>query len=230
MDLQSARRFLAAHGWLSLTSPEFIDAVIARCILRTFDRGDALYRLDDDRSGLVGIASGSVGMELTLPDQHPFMGDILLPGSWVGAASLLTRQNRRVGIHATRPTEALFLTGADFNTISARIPEAIRWIGVLAVQQQDRAVRAAVDLMIRDPRRRAVAVLLRLAGLLGPTSEGAKEIDINQEQLALLANLSRSTLNTLLRDLEAAGLIIQSYRKIAIIDGAALKRRMQSKS
>ena len=198
--------------------------MFARCLLLSFQRGDPLYRHSDAPGGLYGIAEGAVSITVSLDDQDPFIGDLLQPGSWVGEAAILTDAPRRVGVTATRPTTALLLPKADFAIIATRIPEAAQWLGVLAVSHMDRAMQIATDLMLRDPHSRAAAVLLRLAGLRAGkhTFPVPREIDMNHEQLAHIANLSRTTLGAFLRELEARGTISQSYRRITILDADAL--------
>ena len=46
---------------------------------------------------------------------------------------------------------------------------------------------------------------------------------MSQDDLAAMANVSRSTANAILRQLEAAGHVAQSYRQIAIVSPDRLR-------
>jgi DNA-binding transcriptional regulator LsrR (DeoR family) len=51
-------------------------------------------------------------------------------------------------------------------------------------------------------------------------------VDVSQEDLAAMANLSRGTANAMLRKLEEAGEIAISYRQHTILQPDALRRRL----
>jgi DNA-binding MarR family transcriptional regulator len=81
--------------------------------------------------------------------------------------------------------------------------------------------------MIRDPQTRATAILLRLAGCRGGHLDLPEpaEVDVSQEALARLTNLSRTTLGEMLRKYEEAGWISQSYRRLTILAPKALREQ-----
>ena len=79
--------------------------------------------------------------------------------------------------------------------------------------------------MIRDPVKRCIAILLRLAGCrlaLPPTSSSA-EIDLSQADIAELANVARTTLNAVLQKLEQTGKLERTYRRIRILAPNAMR-------
>jgi CRP-like cAMP-binding protein len=87
------------------------------------------------------------------------------------------------------------------------------------------AISACVDLMLRDHAQRCVAVLLRLGGAryVSPRQSSPVGIDISQEEIAVLANVARTTVGRVLGTLEDQGLIEQSYRCIRILAPDALR-------
>ena len=163
-DQATARTFLATHGWLSLVPPGFRSDVLAKCHIRSFERGDAVYRLDDPPGGLFGLASGGIALEIAPGARSPYIAHFMRPGMWFGAAALLTGQPRRVGITATRSSVVLHLHATDFLAIASHEPEAWRWLSLILLLNNELAISVCDDLMIRDPKERATAILLRLAG------------------------------------------------------------------
>jgi hypothetical protein len=109
--------------------------------------------------------------------------------------------------------------------IVATDPGAWRFFGLAAIAHYDVAVGAVDDLLIRDDAKRFVAVLLRLGGCRLKTQPGAApiEIDVNQEDLAAMTNLARTTAGIVLRKLQASGHLEAAYRHIRILAPDALR-------
>ena len=53
------------------------------------------------------------------------------------------------------------------------------------------------------------------------------EIDVSQEDLAVMTNLARTTSGTVLRTLEAAGQVKVSYRRVRILAPDALRAMLE---
>jgi hypothetical protein len=89
----------------------------------------------------------------------------------------------------------------------------------------DIALNVAADLLIRDSSRRCAAVLLRLSGGRFEDAGESKQIEVlvTQDDLASAANLSRTSVRSILQRLATRGLIKQSYRGIVICDFRALR-------
>jgi CRP-like cAMP-binding protein len=226
-DQAAARALLATRGWLSLVPPGFREAVLAKSHVRSFARGDAVYRLDDPPGGLFGLASGGITLEIAPETRSPYIAHFMRPGMWFGAAALLTGQRRRVGITATRPSVLLHFHANDFAALASQDGEAWRWLSLIPLLNSDLAISVCDDLMIRDPKHRATAILLRLAGCRAdaPAVDDPTELDLTHDELATMTNLSRTTIGSLLRDYENKGWIEQSYRCITICNPAALRER-----
>lgn len=86
---------------------------------------------------------------------------------------------------------------------------------------------------IRNSERRLIAILLRLAGLRGGAvqpvdASGLATVDATQDNVAGLANLSRSMTVKLLRRLDDDGVIRCRYRAIDLLDAVALQNRLKT--
>ena len=81
------------------------------------------------------------------------------------------------------------------------------------------ATSAAKDLVLRTPRERLAAALLRLSGHRAATqgTPPLQSIRASQQEIADLANVSRTTASGLLHDFQDAGLITLDYRRIGIL-------------
>lgn len=147
-----------------------------------------------------------------------------LPGYWAGEGPAINRMPRRVSLIAARPSVLLNLPLPDFDALAAQDPETWRWLALLSTMQLDMAIGVIDDLLIRPPRRRVAALLLRLAGarenLFMP--QQLADIHVSQEQLAIIVALSRTALGDILREFVAAGMIEIEYGRVRILDREAL--------
>ena len=217
-DVESASGIVLRRGWLSRTPKSFQRAVLDHCRLRTFKKGEALYRAGDPPGGMFGLISGGVAIEIAPSERGPYIGGFATPGTWYGEVSAITSQPRRVGLVATRKSQLLHLSLTAIHQIVAEDPAAWRLIALVTVLQLDAVVTAYDDLMRRDHDKRLVAILLHLCGCRHstPADFAPIDVDIGQDDLAGMSNIARTSAGTILRELEKAGHLERSYRCITV--------------
>lgn len=221
---------LATSGWLADTPASFRDALLKRCVLKHYERGATVYRAGDPAGGLYGLVAGGIGVELSPDNREPYLGTFAQPGFWIGEASVLTRAPRLIGIRAIRDSRLAYLPLAQWDALVQAVPDAWRWFAHLIARNERLALAVADALMIRDSGQRLAAVLLLLSTHSAPAPAGAVvEIETSQDDLARMANLSRSSTGRLLKAFETAGIIGNAYREIRVIDQAGLRARTGTK-
>jgi CRP-like cAMP-binding protein len=225
-----ARDHLGRVGWLSKTPEAFRFKLLDRCRFLKVSEGEDVYGLDDPPGGIYGVASGSVAISMAPQERGPYFAHLMGAGHWFGLAAAMHRQSRAVGMKATRPSKLLLLPMAEFDALVTEDAGAWRHFTVMALMNASIAMNAADDLLIRDASRRCIATLLRLAGLrnasgLTPT---LYEVDVTQEELANLSNLSRNAAGLLLRDMEKRGHLELAYKSIHILNPGALQEFVRS--
>ena len=220
-----AKAQLQRIGWLSQMPEPFRQNLLGRCRLQKVAAGERVYGLDDPPGGIYGVASGSVSMALAPQERGPYFGHLMGPGSWFGLAAAMHKQSRVMGVTATRASALLLLPMAEFDALVSESPASWRFFTALALMNTSIAMGAADDLLIRDTARRCIATLLRLAGLRNSASMTLplSEVDVTQEELAYLSNLSRNATGLLLRKLQKRGFIELAYKSIRILDAASLQ-------
>jgi CRP/FNR family transcriptional regulator, cyclic AMP receptor protein len=219
-----ARDLMGRIGWLSRTPESFRMNVLRRSRLLRIDTGQPVYKLDDPPGGIYGLVSGGVAVTIAPQEHGPYFAHVMGVGAWFGLAAAMNRHSRTVGLITTRPSSLLLLPMAEFDTLVAEDPGVWRYFAVLALINSNIAMSAVDDLLIRDPARRCVAGLLRLAGLRNSTglSPVLHEVDVTQEELAHLSNLSRNATGSVLRDMQKRGFLELAYKSIRILNAAAL--------
>jgi CRP-like cAMP-binding protein len=224
LPLETARKIAVTHGWLSLTPPPFQNAVLQRCRLQSCKAGQTIYMVGDPPGGMYGLVSGGLGVTIAPGERGPYFGHLARPGTWFGEAAAMTRQPRRVGLTATRDAELLHLPLSKIDEIVSEDPSAWRMFALVTLGHLDMAIGACDDLMMRDHVKRCVAILLRLGGCRHVSAPATLiDIDLSHDDIATLANVARTTAGSVLRSLEKAGQIEQSYRRIRILAPDALR-------
>ena len=211
---------------MSETPVAFRRGVLSRCVVKRYGRGDAVYSASDEAGGLFGLVEGGIGVEVMPDDRPPYLGFFVQPGFWIGEVSVLTRRPRAVGLNATRDCILAHLPLAQWDSITRADPEAWRWLAHLILRNELMLVAIADALMIRHAAARVAAMLLVMVSSgAAPDSLPDPAFEVNQEDLARITNLSRSSLGRILADFAAEGLIRFGYRQIRIADAAGLRRR-----
>lgn len=227
--LAEARQIASTRGWLSRTPPAFRATVLERTVLQSFAASEAIYGPGDPPGGAYGLIEGGLRVAVA-PGQHgPYIAHFFRPGAWIGDTSAVTGQPRLVGLAASRNTVVLFLPLHAINDILNADPGAFRSFFLNTQMHLETAVGAIGDLMIRDQTKRLAAILLRLGGCRDANPPGSEtiEVDLSQEDIAAMANVSRGTANTILGQIEAEGCIRRSYRRIQILQPERMRARLR---
>jgi CRP-like cAMP-binding protein len=226
--LDQARAIVARQGWLSYVPAPYRQTVLERSQLEEFRAGATIYSMGDPPGGMYGLVAGKLAISIAPGERAPYITHFGQPGTWFGDAAAFTEQPRRVGLAVTRAAEVLHLPLHAIREIVATDPGAWRWFGLALVANLDTAIGGSDDLMIRDHVKRFVAVLLRLGGCRYSTPPGGTtiEIHVNQEDLAAMTIMARTTAGALLHKLQTAGHVDAGYRSIRIIAPDALREML----
>lgn len=207
--LTEARRRVSEVGWLSRQPLEFREALLDRCVLRTYAPGESLFGLDDPPGGVYGVAEGFVDALIASSVGPPFLGFIGFIGSsgwWVGEAAAITRTHHRAELRARSATDAFYLSLTKFQELTVADPRAFRSFSELTITHMDNAFMLASILAATDTRSRIVSTLYRLAGSFREIDDQF-ELPCRQSEIGEMAGMSRNTVGPVLRDLASNGLI-----------------------
>src|SRR5579863_1631904 len=109
LDFAGAHDVVLQNGWLSELPSSFQHAVLDRCRLQHFDRGQQIYSVGDPPGGMYGLVNGGVSISVAPCEQGPYVAHFAKPGSWFGEAAAFTGEPRRVGLATTRSSVVLKL-------------------------------------------------------------------------------------------------------------------------
>jgi CRP/FNR family cyclic AMP-dependent transcriptional regulator len=203
----------------------FQQEVMGRCVLRKFKTGAWVFRPGDPPGGMYGLVSGSLAVDISPAGRGPDLSNFLRPGAWFGEVPAFTGMPRLAGLRATRATEALYLPLHAINAIAARDSSAWRYFALITMAHIEALSIAVDDLLRRNHTKRLIAMLLHMSDcrLVTPSDPDPIEMDVGQKELAMLANVARTSAGDILRQLARAGHIDLSYRRIRILSPDALR-------
>jgi CRP/FNR family cyclic AMP-dependent transcriptional regulator len=225
VDISAAREIVSRQGWLSQVPSQFRQKVLDRCLVEDFQAGTVIYSIGDPPGGMYGLVSGRYGVSIAPGERGPYLVHFAMPGTWFGELPAFTGLPRRVGLIAARHATVLHLPLASIQEIVRLDPGAWQFFAFVMIDHLGVALGAADDLLIRDHTKRLIAVLLRVGGCRNATPPNIEslEIDVNQDSLATMANMARTTANAVLKKLELAGHLEISYRSVRILDPERLR-------
>lgn len=204
-------------GWLSERSAGFRDALLTAGQVQSYRTGEFTHHLGDDPGGISGVIEGSFGVIGQSPSVGVVLGHIFRPGSWFGEGPLVTRGPRMLSFKAMEPSLVYYIPLGELDHLLRHFPGAETELMSLISYSSHIATVAMSDLLIRRADRRIAAVLLRVtAARQLPVPTGQTGCSVTQSDLAEMANVSRHTMNTVLRKFAAEGWIEIGYGRISV--------------
>jgi CRP/FNR family cyclic AMP-dependent transcriptional regulator len=208
IDSTLAREALGRCVLFERLGEDALAACVERLRVRRFRRDQTVFHQGDPGDALFIIASGSVKVVLPSPDAgEPAILATLGPGDFFGELAMLDGEPHSATVITLEPTETLALGRTDFERLFEGEPHLWRaLVGSLA--RELRRLTGHVEAMhFLDLRER---LAMQLGGLTGSVAEdGSLRLDrrYTQSELAGMVGGSRESVNRLLAELVARGLI-----------------------
>ena len=205
---------------------EFRDAILSLCVGGRLEAGALIQTGSEEDVEMSGLASGIMELRSVVGRADTPVMHFARPVFWLSFTRIIS-QRRSNRIEATAKT-TVWLARASQAAVRKLLNERPDWWQYLlqpTLFYGDIALDIAADLLIADSERRCAAVLLRLSARRFADSDDPEPVDlsITQEDLAGAANLSRSSVRTMLGRLAERGLIEQAYGGVTVRAPAALR-------
>jgi CRP-like cAMP-binding protein len=195
-------------------------AVIARTLrARRFRRGEVLFHEGDPGDALLVVVSGAVKVVVPSEDGGEAILATLRRGDFLGELAVLDGAPRSASAVALEATEALALPRDQFLGLVASEP-AIRDALLASLSHELRRLTTHVaELHFLDLTGRLAARLTRLAQDSGEVlADGSIRLDapLTQTDLASMIGATRQSVNKLLGEFEADGLLLMERDSILV--------------
>lgn len=207
--------------------------VAASLRARRFRDGETIFHQDDLGDALHVVSRGAVKIVLpSAEDQEPVIVATLKPGDFFGVLALLDDAPRSATAVAHGSTETLILRREAFLALLDD-DRSLRRALLAALADEIRSITAHVqDLHFLDLPGRLAARILREADRAAGAASGIRGSDgaaarlpwpYTQSELAGMIGGSRQSVNRLLGDLAARGLVRLERDALVILDRAGLE-------
>jgi len=198
-----------------------------RLRMRTYKRGDTIFRKDDPGAHLFLVLEGAVKIALPGELGQEALVALVRNGEFFGELALFDRGPRSATATALEDTRAGLLAGEDFVAFLESHPAATRVVLEALARTIRRLSDRVEDLIFLDVPSRVAKYLLDLARVNDDAAGAGLELTLTQDELAAFIGASRVSVNRVLGDLERRELISVRRRKIAIRDADALAREIR---
>lgn len=143
-------------------------------------------------------------------------------GAWFGEGSLLKNEPRRYDVVAVRESRVALMPRTTF---TALLDRSIAFNRFLLHQLNERLGQfigqVEYDRLLNVEARVARCLASMFNPYLYPATQ--RELEISQEEIGYLSDLSRQRVNLALKELERAGLIRVEYGRVVVLDLAGLR-------
>ncbi len=209
---------------LSEMAPTRADDTIAQLLAATgqrlhFTPGAMIQQQGDSGDGFWLIESGSVTICRFGREGELTVYAVLGAGVLFGELAYFAQVPRQVDAVAEGEATLVRINAAQIDHLLDSRPDFARWL----LRSLAGQLRSALNRIEGDRNLSAEERLARV--LAGMAANQGGEIATTQQHLADLIGVSRITAGQVLAKLQADGLITRRYRRIAVLDHAALTQR-----
>ncbi|MGH7536871.1 MAG: Crp/Fnr family transcriptional regulator, partial [Gemmatimonadales bacterium] len=182
--------------------------LLSRTIRRRFARNETLFHAGDPGDSLHLVARGRVAVRVGTPLGDVATLTIVGPGDFFGELALLSGHDRRTasGV-ALEAVETRMLTRDAFAELCHSHPAAVNVITGVLTTRVERLTGQLLEALYLPADKRVLRRLLDVVHLYERDGAGAL-VSLTQEDLASLAGTTRPTVNRVLKQAEADGMVV----------------------
>lgn len=213
---------LLASAWARELSEDELQHVNAGIVVRTIPTGGFVCMKGEPVDHWMGVVDGLVKMASNWSTGKTTSFTGLSAGGWFGEGSMLKNEPRKYDVVALRESQVAYMSRGTFQWL---LDHSIPFNRFLIIQLNER-LGQFIGMMEHERLLGTDARLARcLASMFNPVlyPGNSLELKISQEEIGLLAGVSRQRVNQALRTLEDARLLRIDYGSITILDLPGLR-------
>ena len=210
-----------------------VERFAERCTFRSIDRGGTLATFGEDASDVFLVLSGRLAARSRSDDGREVNFAAVEAGGLFGEFSAIDGEPRSAEIVALEASWVAQLTSARLREMVLVLPQTgLRLCELLVAKNREMSQRL-FEFATMSVQRRVFATLHRLALTRGePGADGRVDVALppTQYEIATTAGTHRETVSREMAALARDGVIAYDRRSLAILDMAALRRRVEAES
>jgi CRP-like cAMP-binding protein len=215
--------------WQLLDSLSDVDrrAVLSRCHRQRYPKGAFICHQGELGDSVHLIDTGTVAIRVNGPVGDMITVDVMRPGNSFGEQALISDGAvRSATVVALERVETLRLTRDDFRALWEEHPGASMVVAKMLEARLRSTSQALLDALHLPARTRVMRRLSFLADIYAGHS--SQSIPLTQDDIASMAGTTRQTVNRILNEARADGLVDLNRGRIVILDPTGVARRAQT--
>ena len=207
---------------------EEVERLLSVARRRSFRRGEVVFHRDDPGDSLHLIVKGRFAIRVMTPLGEQATLAVRGPGDSFGEMALVTPARRRSAtVEALEESETFCIYEGEFERLRRAYPGVSDVVASFLVHEIWALEERLLEALYLPVERRVLRRLSELARVYAGDEDNPVEIPLTQEEIAGLAGSTRATVNAVLRDAQARGLVQLARGKTRILDPEELARRAQ---
>lgn len=204
-------------AWSRELEAESFERACAGVWERDYPANATICSVGEDFDPWVGVSNGLIKLRILSEEGKEAALTGVHAGGWFGEGTVLKGEPRKYDIVTLRQTTLAFMDRATFMWLHDNNLPFTRFL----VRQLNERLGLFISLlenerMLDATGRVARALALMLNPILYP--DAGDKLDLTQEEVGLIAGVSRPTANQSLKSLAAAGMLSLEYGGIAVLD------------
>lgn len=224
MHAEQWRDRLASGHWFSQLPVPFQHSLLAHARVRSLAAGHYLFKRGDPPCGLYAVLDGSLRVSAVNEQGKEAILSLVESPYWFGEICLFDGLPRTHDACAVGPCTLLQVPQPALLGILDDAPQYWRDLALLMSHKLRLSFIGLEQLSLMPAPVRLAHRLLMIVEGYGDTEHAKRVLQLPQEDLAAMLNLSRQTTNALLKDLQAEGVVRLGYGEIEILDVPRLRQ------
>ena len=214
---------LRSNRWLAQFPADALAEFAAVARWRRFADGDEILGYGEIPAGLAVVVKGAIRSSSSSEAGREVAIALVQPGGIWGIIAVLDGGGTTHAGAASGETELLIIPAQAFRAAFDRWPHLYSLAITLLCSRLRKAYNAVDDLVLSSLRQRLAVQLCILADSNGD-KETVPTVSTTQEDLAMLIGATRPSVNRELAAMESEGLLKRKYRRLELLDLAALRQ------
>jgi CRP-like cAMP-binding protein len=207
----------ATCAWFRALAAEHQAMVLASAHAERRESGAWIARRQEPSDYWIGVHSGLIKLAIYSPSGRSCTLSGVPRGGWFGEGSVIKRELRKYDVAAIQPSLVMFVPSETFHAL---LESSLPFTGFVIRQLNNRMgefIASIQNSRLLDVDARVAQSLAQLfnADLYPDTG---RTLAISQEEVGLLAGVSRQRINQALQNLERRQILRLSYNQIDVLD------------
>jgi CRP/FNR family cyclic AMP-dependent transcriptional regulator len=214
-------RLFATCAWFRALTDEHQALVIASAHAEHMSGGAWIARRQEPSDYWIGVHSGLIKLAIYNASGRSCTFSGVPPGGWFGEGSVIKRELRKYEVATIQPSLVMFVPSATFHALLESSLPFNRFVICQLNNRMGEFIASIQNSRLLDVDARVAQCL---AQLFNPDlyPDTGRTLLISQEEVGLLAGVSRQRVNHAFQNLERLGMVRLAYNQIDVLDLEAL--------